>query len=65
MGRDCSEAGRTRTWGEAAVCGGRSGYVHLEYQELDRVCGSGILECVPATPLWRGAAGPSVAQGVE
>ena len=35
-----------------AVCGCHIGYVHLEYLELDRVFGSGILERVPATPLW-------------
>jgi MoaA/NifB/PqqE/SkfB family radical SAM enzyme len=33
------------------TCGCHIGYVHLEYLELDRVFGSGILERVPATPL--------------
>jgi len=36
-----------------ATCGCHIGYVHLEYLELDRVFGSGILERVPAAPLWR------------
>jgi MoaA/NifB/PqqE/SkfB family radical SAM enzyme len=36
-----------------ATCGCHIGYVHLEYLELDRVFGSGILERVPSAPLWR------------
>lgn len=35
------------------TCGCHIGYVHLEYLELDRVFGSGILERVPVAPLWR------------
>jgi MoaA/NifB/PqqE/SkfB family radical SAM enzyme len=37
-----------------ATCGCHIGYVHLEYLELDRVFGSGILERVPASPVWTG-----------
>jgi MoaA/NifB/PqqE/SkfB family radical SAM enzyme len=40
-----------------ATCGCHIGYVHLEYLELDRVFGSGILERVPASPLWKSAPG--------
>jgi hypothetical protein len=43
-----------------ATCGCHIGYVHLEYLELDRVFGSGILERVPASPLWTaGSARPT------
>ncbi|RKI12491.1 radical SAM protein [Corallococcus sp. AB030] len=38
------------------TCGCHIGYVHLEYLELDRVFGSGLLERVPATRLWTGGA---------
>ncbi|MCY1014948.1 STM4011 family radical SAM protein [Pyxidicoccus sp. MSG2] len=37
-----------------ATCGCHIGYVHLEYLELDRVFGSGILERVPVSPPWKG-----------
>jgi hypothetical protein len=33
-------------------------WVNAEYLELERVFGSGILERVPATPLWRPANAP-------
>ncbi|NOK03462.1 MULTISPECIES: STM4011 family radical SAM protein [Myxococcus] len=46
------------------TCGCHIGYVHLEYLELDRVFGSGILERVPATPLWKGALGKGVSGAV-
>ncbi|TQF13107.1 radical SAM protein [Myxococcus llanfairpwllgwyngyllgogerychwyrndrobwllllantysiliogogogochensis] len=35
------------------TCGCHIGYVHMDYLELDRVFGSGILERVPVKPLWR------------
>jgi hypothetical protein len=35
------------------TCGCHIGYVHLDYLELDRVFGSGILERVPVEPVWR------------
>ncbi|EPX58485.1 hypothetical protein D187_003957 [Cystobacter fuscus DSM 2262] len=36
-----------------ATCGCHIGYVHLDYLEMDRVFGSGILERVPVEPLWQ------------
>jgi len=40
------------------TCGCHIGYVYLEYLELDRVFGSGILERVPTAPLRRAPAAP-------
>jgi MoaA/NifB/PqqE/SkfB family radical SAM enzyme len=42
--RDCSNA----------TCGCHIGYVHLEYLELDKVFGAGILERVPGPHVWPG-----------
>jgi hypothetical protein len=39
-------------------CGCHIGYVHLEYLELDKVFGAGILERIPSAPLWRKIAVP-------
>jgi hypothetical protein len=36
------------------TCGCHIGYVHLDYLELDKVFGAGILERVPAQPIWQG-----------
>lgn len=53
---DFEDALKPRPCGNA-TCGCHIGYVHLEYLGLDQVFGSGILERVPATPLWRRAGG--------
>jgi hypothetical protein len=42
VARDCSNA----------TCGCHIGYVHLEYLELDKVFGAGILERIPAERIW-------------
>jgi hypothetical protein len=36
-----------------ATCGCHIGYVHLDYLELDKVFGAGILERIPSKPAWR------------
>jgi MoaA/NifB/PqqE/SkfB family radical SAM enzyme len=36
-----------------ATCGCHIGYVHLEYLELGQLYGAGILERVPASPVWQ------------
>jgi hypothetical protein len=41
----------------AATCGCHIGYVHMPHLGLDRVFGDGILERVPATPIWLSAVG--------
>jgi MoaA/NifB/PqqE/SkfB family radical SAM enzyme len=35
------------------TCGCHIGYVHLNHLELDRVFGDGVLERIPALPIWR------------
>ena len=47
------EAGLSRRACTNDTCGCHIGYVHLEYLELDKVFGSGILERIPAQPLWQ------------
>jgi MoaA/NifB/PqqE/SkfB family radical SAM enzyme len=36
-----------------ATCGCHIGYVHMPHLGLDRVFGDGILERIPAPPLWQ------------